>query len=163
MKVLLAIDGSSQSEAAVVQVAGLPWPNETVVEVLTVIHPTIPMFTEPTLVVAAMSVQEADELRQRAPQLVDMAREQIRRGAPALKVTTKILDGVPAHTIVEEARDWGADLIVVGSHGFGFMKRMLLGSVAGAVVANAPCSVYVVRSRSAADNGVSAGAVNTTP
>jgi nucleotide-binding universal stress UspA family protein len=67
-------------------------------------------------------------------------------------VRTKILDGLPADVIVEEARDWSADLIVVGSHGYGFMKRMLLGSVAGAVVANAPCSVHVVRSRSAADD-----------
>lgn len=162
MKVLLAIDGSPQSQAAVVETAGLPWPKETEVEVLTVIHPTIPMFTEPTLVVAAMSVQEAEELRERAPQLVDMAREQIRRGAPNLSVTTKILDGVPAHVIVAEARDWDADLIMVGSHGYGFMKRMLLGSVAGAVVANAPCSVHVVRSKSVAANGASAESVSPT-
>jgi hypothetical protein len=65
MKVLVAIDGSSQSEDAVVQVARFPWPNEVEMEVLTVIHPTIPMFAEPTLVDAAMSVQETNELRQR--------------------------------------------------------------------------------------------------
>ena len=64
--------------------------------------------------------------------------------------------------IVEEARGWGADLIVGGSHGYGFMKRMLLGSVAGTVVANAHCSVHVVRSRSGVDNGASAGVVNPT-
>ena len=162
MRVLLAIDGSPQSQAAVVEAAGLPWPRETEVEVLTVIHPTIPMFTEPTLVVAAMSVQEAEELRQRAPQLVDTARQQIIHGAPTLRVTTKILDGVPAQVIVVEAHDWGADLIVVGSHGYGFMKRVLLGSVAGAVVANAPCSVHVVRSRTAAERGPSAAAVSPT-
>jgi nucleotide-binding universal stress UspA family protein len=106
MRVLLVIDGSPQSQAAVVEAAGLPWPVETELEVLTVIHPMIPMFREPTLVVAAMSVQEAEELRQRAPQLVDVAREHIIRGAPTLRVTTKILDGVPAHVIVEEAHDW---------------------------------------------------------
>ena len=81
MRVLLAIDGSTQSQAAVIEAVGLPWPKETEVEILTVIHPTIPMFTEPTLVIAAMSVQEAEELRQRAPQLVDLAREQIIRDA----------------------------------------------------------------------------------
>jgi nucleotide-binding universal stress UspA family protein len=152
MKVLLAIDGSPPSQAAVVEAAGLPWPKGTEVEVLTVIHPTIPLWTEPTLVIAAMSVQDAEEQRQRAPLQVQLASEQLRRGAPNVSVRTKILDGVPAHVIVEEARDWSADLIVVGSHGYGFMKRMLLGSVAGAVVANAPCSVHVVRSRSAADD-----------
>jgi universal stress protein A len=163
MKVLLAIDGSSQSHAAVVETAGLPWPKETEVEILTVIHPTIPLLTEPTLVIAALSVQEAEEQRQRAPLLVQVASEQIRRGSPNVSVRTKILDGVPAHVIVEEARDSSADLIVVGSHGYGFMKRMLLGSVAGAVVANAPCSVHVVRSKSAADNGASAGTVSPPP
>ena len=156
MKVLLAIDGSSQSQAAVVEAAGLPWPKETEMEILTVIHPTIPLLAEPTLVIAAMSVQEAEEQRQRAPLLVQVASEQIRRGSPNVSVRTKILEGVPAHVIVEEARDWSADLIVVGSHGYGFMKRMLLGSVAGAVVANAPCSVHVVRSRSSAVDVASA-------
>jgi nucleotide-binding universal stress UspA family protein len=163
MKVLLAIDGSSQSQAAVAETAGLPWPRETEVEILTVIHPTIPLLTEPTLVIAAMSMQEAEEQRQRAPLLVQVASQQIRRGAPNVSVRTKILDGVPAHVIVEEARDWSADLIVLGSHGYGFMKRMLLGSVAGAVVANAHCSVHVVRSTRAADNGASAGAVSPPP
>jgi nucleotide-binding universal stress UspA family protein len=47
-------------------------------------------------------------------------------------------------------------LIVLGSHGYGFVRRMLLGSVAGAVVANAPCSVQVVRQTGAHDGAVSA-------
>ena len=43
----------------------------------------------------------------------------------------------------------GADLIVVGSHGYGRLRRLMLGSVASAVVANAPCSVQVVRNKQA--------------
>jgi nucleotide-binding universal stress UspA family protein len=156
MKVLLAIDGSPHSDVAVMQVAKQPWPRNSAIEILTVIHPTIPMFPEPTLVIAASSVQQAEELRQRAPLLLDAASEQIGGSAPDLTVTTKILDGAPAHVIVEEARQWGADLIVLGSHGYGFVRRMLLGSVAGAVVANAPCSVQVVRQTGAHDGAVSA-------
>ena len=48
--------------------------------------------------------------------------------------------------IIELAREWGADLIVVGSHGRGFWGR-LLGSVSTGVVHHAPCSVLVVRKR----------------
>ena len=49
--------------------------------------------------------------------------------------------------IVDEAKDWPADLIVVGSHGYSGVKRWLLGSVAQSVVSHAPCSVEVVRKR----------------
>jgi nucleotide-binding universal stress UspA family protein len=49
--------------------------------------------------------------------------------------------------IVEEAEKWGADLIVLGSHGYGPMSRFLLGSVAHAVALHAPYSVEIVRSR----------------
>jgi nucleotide-binding universal stress UspA family protein len=65
---------------------------------------------------------------------------------------TKILEGNAKEVIVEEAREWRADLIVVGSHGYGRLRRMVLGSVAGAVVANAPCSVQVVRQSGEIDN-----------
>jgi len=147
MKILLAIDGSPHSVLAVKQVATQPWPRNSSVEILTVIHPTIPVLTEPTLMLAATSLQQAQELRAVAPRVLDAARKQIARSAPGLTVTTKILDGVPAHVIVDEAREWGADLIVLGSHGYGFITRMILGSVAGAVVGDAPCSVQVVRQR----------------
>jgi nucleotide-binding universal stress UspA family protein len=67
--------------------------------------------------------------------------------APDLTVTTKVVEGHPKDAIVEEAGEWDADLVVVGSHGYGRLKRMVLGSVAGAVVANAPCSVHVAREK----------------
>jgi len=49
--------------------------------------------------------------------------------------------------IVDEAENWKADLIVVGSHGYTGIKKWLLGSVAQSVVSHAPCSVEVVRHR----------------
>jgi len=93
MKILLAIDGSPHSVLAVKQVATQPWPRNSSVEILTVIHPTIPVLTEPTLMLAATSVQQAQELRAVAPRVLDAARKQIARSAPGLTVTTKILDG----------------------------------------------------------------------
>ena len=62
----------------------------------------------------------------------------------------KVLDGVPKDVIVQEARDWGADLIVLGCHGYGPVRRAVLGSVVTAVVTDAPCSVEVVRAKPAA-------------
>jgi nucleotide-binding universal stress UspA family protein len=71
----------------------------------------------------------------------------IREANPGVSVTTKIIEGIPHDAIVEEAQEWGADLIMLGSHGHGRVRRVILGSVAGAVVAKAPCSVQVVRAK----------------
>jgi nucleotide-binding universal stress UspA family protein len=65
---------------------------------------------------------------------------------------------VPKKAIPEFARQWGADLVMVGSHGQNQMVRFLLGSVALAVVRSSPCSVEIVRP-SPAGSGSSAHAM----
>jgi nucleotide-binding universal stress UspA family protein len=50
---------------------------------------------------------------------------------------------------VDEAEEWDADLIVVGSHGYQSWERMLLGSVSQSVAAHAECSVEIVRCKKA--------------
>jgi nucleotide-binding universal stress UspA family protein len=152
MKVLLAIDGSPHSEVAVTEVARRRWPYGTVVQILTVIHSSVPVMIDPALVLAAVQVEQLEAQRHQASMFLQEAADRIIGGAAAVEVTTKTLEGSPKDVIVEEAREWGADLIVVGSHGYGKLRRMVLGSVAGAVVANAPCSVQVVRDRHAFDN-----------
>jgi hypothetical protein len=63
MKVLVAIDGSAHSEAAVAEVARRPWQAGTEVEILTVIHPIGPMLPDPAFVMAAIHMEQATELR----------------------------------------------------------------------------------------------------
>jgi nucleotide-binding universal stress UspA family protein len=152
MRVLLAVDGSPHSHIAVEEVAERLWPEGTSVEVLTVIHAPAPLAIDPAFVLAAAHVQQTDEQRHLASTVVEPAAEKIRTKAPHLLVTTKVVEGNPKDAIVEEAREWAADLIVVGSHGYGRLKRMVLGSVAGAVVASAPCSVHVARDRHKVDH-----------
>ena len=69
--------------------------------------------------------------RQRAPQ-----------GNPSLEF---VAVGKPASEIVKTAKEWPADVIVIGSHGRHGLERALLGSVAEGVMRHAPCSVLVVR------------------
>ena len=147
MKVLLAVDGSPHSQLAVAAVAERRWPDGTIVEVLTVIHAAAPLALDPAFVMAAAHVDQIAEQRRLSSDVVDVAVEEIRKKAPGLTVTTDVVEGNPRDAILEKAREWGADLIVVGSHGYGRLKRMVLGSVAGAVVANAPCSVHVAREK----------------
>ena len=67
-------------------------------------------------------------------------------GSHQLSVATEVLSGSPKRVILEEADAFGADLIVVGSHGHGMLERFLLGSVSQAVALHPKCSVEIVRS-----------------
>ncbi len=62
-----------------------------------------------------------------------------------MTVSAKSLEGVPKDVIVREATEWGADRIVLGSHGYGPIGRAVLGSTAAGIAADAPCSVHIVR------------------
>ncbi len=57
---------------------------------------------------------------------------------------------------MEEAQSWGADLVVLGSHGYDGVRRVVLGSVAGTVVATGTCSVQVARAKHLLDKAESA-------
>ena len=67
--------------------------------------------------------------------------------APGWKipVTTEVLNGSPARTLVEAAREHGVSLIVMGTHGYSGLAHVVLGSVAERVVRTAPCPVLTVR------------------
>ena len=61
-----------------------------------------------------------------------------------LRTTTRIVEGVAHHEILEYVRRQGIDLIVMGTHGHGAFAHLLLGSVAERVVRHAVCPVLVV-------------------
>jgi nucleotide-binding universal stress UspA family protein len=145
MKILLAIDGSTHSAAALDEVVSRQWPPGAEVEILTVVHSTTPLFLDPAFVMAAAYVQSTQQLRELAPELLAAAAARISRNHPDVKVTTKALEGSPRELIVKEAEDWGADLIVLGSHGHGPLRQALLGSVATGVAADATCAVEIIR------------------
>jgi nucleotide-binding universal stress UspA family protein len=64
---------------------------------------------------------------------------------PNLTVSKAVINGVPKNVILEEADTFGADSIIVGSHGHGIVERFLIGSVSLAVTLHAKCSVEIIR------------------
>ena len=64
---------------------------------------------------------------------------------PEWQTETLLLQGSPAREIIRQAKEWKADLIVVGSHGRTESKRFALGSVSQKIANEAACSVRVVR------------------
>lgn len=126
-RVLLASDGSEQSAAAAEGLAARPWPEGSEFRIVTV--------EEPWLIRPASVIHNVETV------------ERVLVSA-GLTATVAALSGNPKAVILEEAKKWNADLIVVGSHGRRGIKRLLLGSVSEAVAMNAPCSVVVVRGSS---------------
>lgn len=149
MKILLATDGSPCSEAAVEEVARRPWADDSQVRVVCVVEPPAPLVAEPYMLSAGY-YEEAEKVeRTQAQEALERAGATLREGAGSarLLVSTEIVTGSPKRVIVEESEAWGADLIIVGSHGYKSWERMLLGSVSQAVSAHASCSVEIVRCR----------------
>ena len=144
MKILLAIDDSQYSQAAVRGVIERVRPENAEVQVLTVVD-LINYFT--TEEAAKAYLPQIDEVRKErmknAEELVARAVGQLR--AAGFGAGSGISEGDPKHRIVAFAEEWGADLIVMGSHGRRGFNRALLGSVSEAVVRYARCSVAVVR------------------
>jgi nucleotide-binding universal stress UspA family protein len=80
----------------------------------------------------------------------ERARDMVERVAAQLELkgfhpSVSTPDADPRHAIVEAAREWPADLIVIGSHGRKGLDRLFIGSVAESVARHAPCSVEIVR------------------
>src|SRR5436305_15077348 len=116
MKVLLAIDGSSFSDAAVEEVAQRPWPAGTEVEIISVVEPMATMMTE-TWVLPDNYWDAAEQAgTEQAQAALDGAVSRFKEAAtPALTLPTEIHKGHAKQVILHAADHWGANLIAVGT------------------------------------------------
>ena len=149
MKILLATDGSNFSRAAIDACRKIVAdPENTSFKIVSAVEfPTMPA-SDPFIGVSADYYDRIEQAgHSRAKEFVEHAAAQLRALFPgvSLDVTTEVIDGSPPRVIIEKAESWSADLIVIGSHGYGFWSRTLIGSVSSSVVHLASCSVLVVR------------------
>ena len=133
MRVLIALDGSACSNAVVSEAASRPWPTGTEFLVLTAIDPFF--FTKAPLLLA--------EAKKDAEAALEESVESLRKNGVSLQI--EIVMENPRHGIPKAAREWKADLILMGSHGRGAFGRLLMGSTAQAVLRRADCAVEIVR------------------
>jgi nucleotide-binding universal stress UspA family protein len=146
MKILLAVDGSLCSDRAVEEIGHRPWPPGSEIKVLTAFELPLPPIPE----VWGAPQEYFEELdRAASSQARSIVERAVAKLRSAMGSETNIkgepVPGPPRVVILEEARSWGADLIVVGSHGYRMLERFLLGSVSQSIVSHAKCSVEVVR------------------
>lgn len=145
MKILLAIDDSRYSQAAVEAVIAQAKPEETEVRLLHVVEPT-PVFSDGEAWVYYPDYGAVrHEQREEAEGLLARAAQALRDAG--ITVSTAVETGNPKVVVIDGATSWHADLIVVGSHGRKGLDHFLMGSVSEAVARHAPCSVQIVRAR----------------
>jgi len=149
MKILLATDGSKFSTSAVDECkkyieSGLA----TEVKIVSAYEAQVPIASEPFIVASDCYQKLNDFAHDRTRDTATKAREILShvKTERSVEITTQIEMADPRSFIVDVAKRWNADMIIVGSHGRGFWGRMALGSVSDSVVHSAPCSVLVVRS-----------------
>ena len=149
MKLLLATDGSKCSLDAARSIAARPWPKGTEVRIVSVVELSPAWFRAPYP--AYFDPKAMEDLRgsamKAAQKAIAEAEETIQAAGLAESGTVCIPTASPQEMILQEATAWGADMIVVGSHGRRGASRFLLGSVSEPIAYHANCSVEIIRSR----------------
>lgn len=143
MKILLATDGSKFSDVAAQCIATQFLPQGIEVRVLSVVEP---ITSEAPPQMSSRYHPELEEQMREAKVLVERTATTL--AEKGFKVSASSTTGDPKAVILDEAAEWRADLIVVGSHGRKGLGRFLLGSVSEAIARHAHCSVEIARMRS---------------
>ena len=136
-RILVAVDGSAFADAAVDQAISLGGICNSEIFVISVVA----LYPEQMEVAPALVETMSEDVRKH----LDQAKEKIEKADISCE-TIVHMGGQPHQFIIQEAKDKGIDLILMGTHGRSGLKRILLGSVAQNVIGHAPCPVMVVPS-----------------
>jgi nucleotide-binding universal stress UspA family protein len=134
--ILHPTDFSPGSAAAFAAACDLARDYDARLIVLHAFGPVVPVGAEGVIVSA-----DLDELRAIARKELDA----VRPTNPAVRVERVVREGPSTQVILEAAKEFGADLIVIGTHGRTGFRRLLLGSVTEEVLRKAPCPVLTVK------------------
>ena len=143
-RILIAIDGSSNSEVAVEEVMKRKWAADTEIRLVIVCDPLKPSLVGNIIPPVTKWVTESNrEEHEWAAHVVEKQSERVHNAG--LKVSWVVMEGDPRRALLNEAEDWQATTIFIGARGLSKVDRFLLGSVSAAIASRAECSVEVVR------------------
>ena len=147
MRIIVGVDDSPFSAAAVDFVRRIRWPEGSSAVVLTAVRPIVSAVPEAYVMMGEQMEALRKELLAAAGRQAKTIEADL--AASGLRAESRALDGDPRDVLVEACRTEHADLVVLGSHGRTGLAKLLMGSVASHVVTHAPCSVLVVRRQQA--------------
>jgi nucleotide-binding universal stress UspA family protein len=138
-RILLATDGSAHAELAATKAVDLAKSTKARLHVVAVGR------TFPAAVYDVYTEAGREDLRREAQEVLDEQVRKIEEAGGTVAIAHLRMNERRDEAIVHLAEEIDADLIVIGSRGFGGLKRALLGNVADSVVRHAHCPVLVVR------------------
>ena len=152
LRLIIGVDNSTYSNAALDAVYRRQWPTRTEVRLLAVVDTVMAITPDPSQpsIVKWIEVEDEDSWDQ-VRQIFEPSADKLR--SAGLDAAVMIRRGNPKEELIGEAESWGADCIFVGAKGMGGLDRLLLGSVSSAVSARADCSVEIVRSKETMTSG----------
>ncbi len=160
MRILVAFDGSVYAENAIDEMSRAGLPRNAQALLVYVQERWLPMpksarlktddkaVNSSTAVAAQMARADEDlEVIISSEQLegLEQGKKQLQTHFPNWKIETLILEGSPSSQINQKAKEWNADLIVVGCQGQTENKLHTVGSISQKIANEAPCSVRIVR------------------
>ncbi len=134
-RIVLAVDGSESASKAISSAAELAKASDGEIRV----------FNVREVDVAKLGAARAETAKEAAELVNGVVHDLHQQGVKASANATSAAFGRAAQEIIEEAKSFGADLIVMGSRGLSDFSSLLLGSVAHKVIQHAGCPVLVVR------------------
>lgn len=137
-RILVALDGSRNSEVALEQALHLGKAFHSVIYLMHVID----IYPESM----SVAVDMEEELSHEAREILEKGKRHVEAEGLTCGDTIVHMGGKPSEFIVREARERDVDVIVLGSHGRTGLSRLLVGSVSERVIGHAPCPVLVVPS-----------------
>ena len=139
LRIFLATDGSDAALAASQAVAEMKFPEDTQVRVVSVVNPIRYSLEE----IGLFRGKESERAHHAIGKAVNVLR------AAPLKITAEVIAGSRVRQILARAKDWNADLIIVGDEERSGLQRLMSRRTAVGVANRAHCSVRVVRRNNA--------------
>lgn len=145
-KILVPVDGSAPSMLGLLEAIKIAKSQGSQIQLVHVVNELImsageaPMYLEPII----------ESLREQGKNVLAKAERTVREHA--LEPTTALIESIggrAADRVIEQAKQWHADLIVIGTHGRRGLKRLAMGSDAELIVRLSPVPVLLVREQNA--------------
>lgn len=151
MKILIAYDGSESSDIALNDLRDMGLPQEAEALIVSAADTFVPEVKGEEQVPPALE-KLIKKAREQANAAIDTARTNADRAAATVlamftqwKISTSTRADSPAWAIINTSEEWHPDVILLGSHGYGFFHKARLGSVSEKVLRESPCTVHIAK------------------